>query len=156
VLRAGSLRCGEGSRVTALAGSQAGALAILASSSGYSVQRFAPSGEPVGGQFSLSARPFCSGDRCDFISTAAMDDRGRFAVVWEVATGGFYSLYFQVFTPRGRPLTPRILVHPRPTHDPVSPAIALANDGTVAVAWNREKAGFLDESALVVRRFQLP
>ena len=95
VFRVGSRRCGEGSRVTALAGSQAGALAILASSAGYSVQRFAPSGEPVGGQFSLSARPFCSGDRCDFISTAAMDDRGPF----RGGLGGGHRRFLQSLSP---------------------------------------------------------
>jgi hypothetical protein len=157
VYRVGSRRCDDpGFAVAALVGSQAGALAVLRTSSGHSVQRFAPSGEPVGARFALSARPLCSGDRCDFINAAAMDDRGRLAVIWDVSTSGLHNLFLQVFTPRGRPLTDRVLVNPFPSLSSQAHAVALANDGTLAVVRRQGPAGFLDEGGLYLQRFELP
>jgi hypothetical protein len=156
VYRVGSRRCDDpGFAVAALVGSRAGALAVLRTSSGHSVQRFAPSGEPVGARFPLSARPLCSGNRCDFITTAAVDDRGRLAVVWEVSDNGARSLFVQVFTPRGRALTDRLPVNPEPSAGFFNPAVALANDGTVAVVWRRD-SNLPEEDGLLIQRFELP
>jgi len=156
VFRVGSHQCGKGSSIAALTGSQAGALAILGSAAGYVVQRFSPSGDAVGGQFALLQRPICSEEGCDFINTAAMDDFGRFAVVWEVTDHGVRNLFVQAFNPRGRPLTGRVLISPSPGSSLGLPAIALANDGTLAVVWRREGSNLPDEDGLFVRRFRLP
>jgi len=157
VYRAGIRGCDDpGFAVAALVGSRAGAMAVLRSSSGHSVQRFTPSGEPAGGRFALSSRPLCSGDRCDFIDAAAMDDRGRLAVIWNVSTGGLHNLLLQVFTPRGRALTDRLVVPLFPSRSFEGVAVALANDGTAAAVWRQGPAGFLDEGGLYLRRFELP
>ena len=156
VFRMGSHQCGQGSSIAALTGSQAGVLAILGSASGYDVQRFSPSGDAVGGQLPILRRPICSGERCEFVNTAAMDDFGRFAVVWEVTDHGVRDYFVQAFNPRGRPLAGRVLISPSPGTSLGLPAIALANDGAIAVVWRREGSNLPEEDGLFVRRFRLP
>ncbi len=48
LIRIGRLTCGESTAIVALAGSRAGAVAVLRTSSGHSVQRLGPSGEARG------------------------------------------------------------------------------------------------------------
>lgn len=154
-LRTGSLECGRGSGVTALVGSRAGALAILRSPAGYSAQRFGPSGELTGREIPLSRR-ICSESRCDFIASLAMDDRGRFAVLWEVSGAARRSFFAQVFTPRGRALTDRIPVGSTIPATLSSGSIALTNEGDLAVVWRRESVEDPEETGFYLWRLQLP
>jgi hypothetical protein len=156
VFRVGSFACGQGAGIARLVGSRAGALALVRDLTGYSVQRFGPSGEPVGGQGRLSRKPLCSEGRCDFISSIAMDDQGRFVVAWDVSEGTTRDFFVQAFTPRGRPMTDRIPLGSVPLHSFVEPAVALSNDGTVAVAWRQESTDSPEQDGLFVRRFRLP
>jgi hypothetical protein len=158
VYRAGTRRCeasAEGGALLALRGSRAGALAIFAASPQYVVQRFDPAGKPVGGRFPLS-RQACTESRCAVIGTVAMDDPGRFVVVWEVVDSGTYSLAAQLFSPRGKPLTGQVPVTDLPSRTFQTPAAALADDGTLAVAWRRESAEHPERAGLYLRRLRLP
>jgi hypothetical protein len=142
--------------LAALEGSRAGVLAVFAGPQGYSVQRFAASGTPLGARFPISRRAICQGRQCEFVSAVALDDRGRFAVIWEVRNVGTSSNVFaQLFTWRGRPLTGRIPVNLTPSVDPSASAAALANDGTLVVAWRR-RVESPALSGLFLRSFQLP
>lgn len=156
VLRVGTPACGEGSGVVDLLESRAGMLAILLGPEGYSMQRFSPSGEPVGGQPQLYRRPLCSEDECNFIVSAAMDDGGRLAVLWEVFGPSTRTFFAQVFTPRGRPLTDRIPVGSTIPATLSSGSIALTNEGTIAVVWRRESVEAPEENGLYVWRYPLP
>jgi hypothetical protein len=161
VYRVGDLECGKaGTGPAMMAGSRAGMLVIFLGRQGlgpqsYFAQRYAPSGQRIPGQFPLSRQPICSGNRCGFTFSAAMDDSGRFALVWDVRDGLSQKLFVQAFSPGGKPLTGRILVNSNPSaFSSSSSAVALANDGTLAVVWQRE--GAAARRGLFVRRFQLP
>ncbi len=147
--------CGvsEGSLLKALAGSRAGYLAVFTdfgTVSTYSAQRFSPTGEPVGGRFTIPGQ--FSGDaslKNDLLTGLALDDRGRFVITWEtfrttdVRTERL--LTAQVFSIRNRPLRKAILLGT----DAVHSAVALANDGNLMVTWRQHGTG------LKVRRFRL-
>jgi hypothetical protein len=147
--------CGEsgGSVLEALAGSRAGFLAVFAHIgrvSTYSAQRFSPTGEPVGGRFTVPGQFTGSADEWnDLVTGLAMDDRGRFVITWETfrstqaQTERFLSA--QVFSIRNRPLRKRFTVGT----DAAGSAVALANDGSLLVAWRQYGAG------LKVRRFRI-
>jgi hypothetical protein len=156
VYRPGDLKCGEaGTGPAVMAGSRAGMLVIFLGPQGYFAQRYAPSGRRIPGQFPLSRQPICSGRRCELIHSTSMDDSGRFAVVWEVTDGVSQRLFVQAFAPGGAPLTGRIPVSFNPSaFFSSSAAVALANDGILAVVWRRE--GAAARRGLFVRRFQLP
>lgn len=146
----------NGFGLAALEGSRAGILAVFSGPQGYSVQRFAPSGAPLGARIPISQRAICQDRQCEFVSAVALDDRGRFAVIWEARNVGVSSnLFAQFFTWRGRPLTGRIPVNLTPSVPPSGTAAALANDGTLVVAWTRG-AKPPARSGLFLRRFQLP
>jgi hypothetical protein len=140
-----------------LESSRTGSLAVFYDyhADGFSAQRFSPGGQPVGGRFSLGPSPNrCTNLRCEFLAAAAMDDHGRFVVIWETQVFEppfrFHSLTAQLFSPRGKPLTRRFPVTPERSRDSaMAPAAALANDGTLVVVWQRN-------GDLFWRPFQLP
>jgi hypothetical protein len=154
----GTSRCGspDVSSLLALAGSRAGALAAFSESRRIAVQRFAPSGEPVGGSFSLPA-PACTQDLCTALGAFAMDDAGRFAVVWQTLGHGQSSrLVAQLFNSRGKPLTGLVPVSDEPSSDLTPPAAALADDGTLAVVWRLVGAADPQRDGLILKRLRLP
>ncbi|MFY9826531.1 MAG: hypothetical protein WAM82_34535 [Thermoanaerobaculia bacterium] len=152
-----SARCGDdGFTLTSLVGSRAGTLAVFAGPEGYSVQRFATSGEPAGDRFVLTGKPACVETRCERAAAVAMDDSGRFAVIWEVSENGTVSnLFAQLFTPAGKPRTERLPVNATPSMGLESPAAALANDGDLLVAWTRSDTLHPEQAGLFLRRMRL-
>jgi hypothetical protein len=156
VYRVGSFACGANVSLVSLQGSSAGALAILWSAEGYFAQRFNPSsGDLAGRLIPLRKGPVCVNGRCEFLLTAAMDDRGRFVVAWEVIGPEGADSFFQVYTARGRALTEPIPISTVPFTNFETLTLALANDGTLAVAW-RDGASAPNREGLFLRRFQLP
>jgi hypothetical protein len=152
----GTSRCdssGPGALV-ALVGSRAGALAVFAGAQEAVVQRFDPSGEPVGGRFPLS-RQTCTEGHCTTIGALTMDNAGRFAVIWQTFEPGSSRLAAQLFSPRGRPLTGLVPVSDLPSTGLDSPAAALADDGTLAVVWRREGAADPERNGLFLWRRRL-
>jgi len=154
--RVGTAKCSApgAASLRALVGSRAGALALFVSSE-YLVQRFAPSGEPVGGFFRIPNVP-CDENRCASIGAFAVDGFGRFAVIWELDNSGSSSLAAQLFNPRGKPLTGLVPVNDAPSLGFQTPAAALADDGTLAVVWRREDSLHPQNAGLFLRRLQLP
>ena len=155
LIRIGRLTCGESTAIVALAGSRAGAVAVLRTNSGHSVQRLGPSGESLGKPVAISRR-LCGGAGlgtfCRLVKDVAMNDQGRFAVVWEVAADPTI-FYAQVYKPDATPLTGTMEIGFRGI-TASDPAIALANDGTVAVAL-RQDSGISEDAALLLRRFRV-
>ncbi|HEX4963165.1 MAG TPA: hypothetical protein VF173_20205 [Thermoanaerobaculia bacterium] len=146
----------DGLGLDALVGSRAGALAVFADLEGPSAQRLAASGEAKEGRFPLSRDFLCSEDRCETAAAVAMDTRGRFVVIWEVTEHGtISSLFAQLFTPAGKPRTERIPVSSAPSQGSETPAVALANDGTVLVAWTRMDTVHPERSGLYLRRLRM-
>jgi hypothetical protein len=156
VYRAGTSRCSspDAAAIHALVGSRAGVLALFASFRDL-VQRFAPSGEPVGGLIRLPSPP-CNESQCASISAFAMDNFGRFAVIWEVTGTGGFNLAAQLFNPRGKPLTGLVPVNSLPSGTFQTPAAALADDGTLVVVWRREDSFHPENDGLFLRRLRLP
>ncbi|HEV7508402.1 MAG TPA: hypothetical protein VGS07_26205 [Thermoanaerobaculia bacterium] len=152
-----SSQCGDdGFTLASLVGSRAGTLAVFTGPGGFSAQRFAPSGEPAGGRFALTSQPACVENRCERAAAVAMDDRGRFAVIWEVSENGTVSnLFAQLFTLAGKPRTERLPVNATPSMGLESPAAALANDGDLLVAWTRSDTQHSERMGLFLRRLRL-
>jgi hypothetical protein len=155
--RVGTSRCAspDAAAIIALVGSRAGALAVYASSPQYFAQRFSPSGEPVGGFLHIPDPP-CNETQCGSLAAVAMDNSGRFAVIWEESGAGGFNLAAQLFNPRGKPLTGLVPVNSRPSETFQTPAAALADDGTLAVVWRREDSSHPVNAGLFLRRLQLP
>jgi hypothetical protein len=137
----GTSRCAspDASALLALVGSRAGALAVFSGEQDLA-QRFDPSGEPVGGRF-LLPKQTCTESTCTTTGASAMDNAGRFAVVWQTFEPGSSRLAAQLFNPRGKPLTGPVPVSDEPSSDLFPPAAALADDGTLAVVWRRQDPG---------------
>jgi hypothetical protein len=156
LLGIGRLTCKESAAIVALAGSRAGAVAVLRTSSGHSVQRLGPSGEVVGKPVPISRR-LCQGIGegffCRYVRDVAMNDRGRFAVVWEIA-GSPTVFYAQAYSPNVIAGANSVELAVVGSTSP-NPAIALANDGTVAVALRRD-TGIPEDAGLFLQRFRAP
>jgi hypothetical protein len=154
--RVGTSRCSspDAAAIRALVGSRAGVLALFASSQDI-VQRFAPSGEPVGGLIHLPSPP-CDESQCASIAAFTMDDFGRFAVIWEQSGSAGFNLAAQLFNPRGKPLTGLVRVNGAPSLGFQIPAAALADDGTLAVVWRRENSLHPENDGLFLRLLRLP
>ena len=152
----GRLTCKESAAIVALAGSRAGAVAVLRTSSGHSVQRLGPSGEVVGKPVAISRR-LCQGIGegffCKLVKDVAMNDQGRFAVVWEIA-GSPTLFYAQAYKPNVIAGANSVELGFRDSGP--DPAIALANDGTVAVALWQDIRGGREEEGLFLQRFRAP
>jgi len=141
--------------VAALAGSRSGVLALFFGDSYFLAQRFDPStGAPTAGQFRIP-RSACTEGHCVFLAALAMDDSGRFAVIWETDDFNRFSLAAQLFNPRGKPITGRIAVSDDTSGSFEAPAAALADDGTLAVMWRRELGSVNATDGLYLRRMAL-
>ncbi len=147
----------NGSILKELAASRAGFLAVFShidTLSTYSAQRFSPRGEPVGSRFTLPGRFTGAADgKNDLLTGLALDDRGRFVITWETVHSAPAQvervLSAQVFSPRNRPLRKAFTIGTGATHS----AIALANDGSLLIAW--QQVGDPPASGLKVRRFRI-
>lgn len=151
----GNSRCNPGpGGLVALVGSRAGALAVF---DGFQdpVQRFAPSGEPVGGRFLLPGQTCTANSVCTVVAAVAMDNSGRFAVIWQLIEPGSSGLAAQLFNSRGKPLTGLVPVSDEPSSDLSPPAAALADDGTLAVVWRLVGAADPQRDGLVLKRLRL-
>ena len=141
-----------------LVGGHAGFLAIFAGPDGHSAQRYSASGAVKGGRFPIADRSQCeSGEgACESVAAAGMDSRGRFVVIWEITGNGTGSnLFAQLFTPGGKARTERIPVNATPSLSLESPAVALADDGNVLVAWTRTDTLHPERTGLFLRRMRL-
>ncbi|HEX4963164.1 MAG TPA: hypothetical protein VF173_20200 [Thermoanaerobaculia bacterium] len=152
----GELCAERGFGLAGLASSHAGALAVFSGPDGYSGQRFAPSGEAVGGLFPLGGPP-CTDLTCRAVRAVAMDDNGRFALVWETTVNGVGSnLAAQLYTAANRPRSVLTPVNLTPSKGLETPVAALANDGTLEIAWSRLIPGDAVHTGLFVRRLRMP
>jgi hypothetical protein len=139
-----------------LASSRAGALAVFSAPDGYSGQRFAPSGQPVGGLFPIRRQPLCQDLHCQVLRAVAMDDNGRFAVVWEMSDGlESFNLTAQLYTATNKPRGALVPVNLKLSIEPEFPAAALANDGALEIIWTRVDP-FQTAHQLFARRLRLP
>lgn len=148
----------QGFGIDALVGGRGGALAIFASSDGHSAQRIEASGETKQGRFQIAGAPPCSDSDgpCESIAAVSMDTRGRFVVIWEVTEHATVSnLFAQLFTPGGKARTERIPVSTAPSMGFESPAVALADNGSVMVAWTRSDTQHPERTGLFLRRMWL-
>lgn len=156
LLGIGRLTCKESTEIVALAGSRAGAVAVLRTSSGHSVQRLGPFGERVGKPIPISRR-LCQGIGegafCRYVKDVAMNDRGRFAVVWQIA-GSPTVYYALVYSPNAVAGANSVELGFE-SNISLNPAIALANDGTVAVVLRRD-TGIPEDTGLFLLRFRAP
>jgi hypothetical protein len=153
VLRVGDVSCVSQTSASffSLVGSRAGALAVFYDGR-YFAQRFGPSGEAVGGRIPL---PSCVQARCANFAVAALDDSGRFAVIWETNESSSFNLFAQLFSAQGKPLTGFIRVNDSQSTFYEDPDAALANDGTLVVVWQR-RAPLPDDNGLFLKVLQLP
>jgi hypothetical protein len=160
LIRIGRLTCGESTTIVALAGSRAGAVAVLRTNSrtnsGHSVQRLGPTGEILGKPVEISRR-LCQGIGegffCRYVKDVAMNDQGRFAVVWDIS-GGFSVFYAQAYSPNVIAGANSVELGFRGSGS--DPAIALANNGTVAAALWQDSRGAREETGLFLQRFRAP
>jgi hypothetical protein len=90
---------------------------------------------------------------CRYVKDVALNDRGRFAVVWEIA-GSPTVFYAQAYSPNVVAGANSVELGFQGNTSP-NPAIALANDGTVAVAL-RHDTGIPEDAGLFLQRFRAP
>jgi len=145
-----------GFSLAGLASSRAGALAVFSAPDGVVGQRFAPSGQAVGGLFRISRQPVCDDTHCRNLRAVAMDDNGRFALVWEISDGlDIFNLAAQLYSAANKPRGDLVPVNLKLSIEPEFPAAALANDGSLEVAWTRVDP-FQTAHQLFARRLRLP
>lgn len=145
-----------GFALAGLASSRAGALAVFSGPDGVFGQRFATSGQAVGGLFALRRGPVCAGLHCQNIRAVAMDDNGRFALVWEISDGlNVFNLSTQLYSAANKLRGGLVPVTLKLSIEPESPVAALANDGSLEIVWNRVDP-FQTDHQLFARRFRLP
>ncbi len=126
-------------------------------------QRFSSTGQRLGGQFRINTT--VQNDQLN--PSVAMDDFGNFIVVW-AAKGQPYS-YFndvrgQVYNYRGERIGSEFLVNtagipgtgagPGTIH--LNPAVAMADDGSIVVAWDQitaQQNGVITDSQIFARIF---
>lgn len=145
-----------GFALAGLASSRAGALAVFSGPDGVFGQRFAPSGQAVGGLFALRRGPVCEGLHCRNVRAVAMDDNGRFALVWELSDGlNIFNLGAQLYSAANKPRGVLFPVTLKLSIEPETPAAALANDGSLEIVWTRVDP-FQTDHQLFARRLRLP
>jgi hypothetical protein len=151
-----SANTNQGVSLAGLASSRAGALAVFSAPDGVVGQRFAPSGQPVGGLFPIRRQPLCQGLTCQNLRSVAMDDNGRFALVWEISDGlNVFNLTAQLYSAGNKPRGALVPVNLTLSIQPESPAAALANDGALEIVWTRVDP-FQTASQVIARRLRLP
>jgi hypothetical protein len=139
-----------------LASSRAGALAVFSAPDGVFGQRFAPSGQPVGGLFPIRRQPLCQAATCQNLRAVAMDDNGRFALVWEISDGlDVFNLTAQLYSAGNKLRGGLVPVNIAPSIHPETPAAALSNDGALVIVWTRVDP-FQTVPQLFARRLRLP
>jgi hypothetical protein len=145
-----------GFSLAGLASSRAGALAVFSAPDGVVGQRFAPSGRTVGSLFRISRQPVCNDTHCQNLRAVAMDDNGRFALVWEISDGlNVFNLSAQLYSAANKPRGALFPVNLKFSIQPETPAAALANDGSLEVVWTRVDP-FQTDQQLFARRLRLP
>jgi len=145
-----------GFALAGLASSRAGALAVFSGPDGVFGQRFATSGQAVGGLFPLRRGPVCEELHCQNLRAVAMDDNGRFALVWELSDGlNVFNLSVQLYSAANKPRGVLFPVTLKLSIEPETPAAALANDGSLEVVWTRVDP-FQTDHQLFARRLRLP
>jgi hypothetical protein len=145
-----------GFALAGLASSRAGALAVFTAPDGVFGQRFAPSGQPVGGLFPIRRGPVCEVTHCQNLRAVAMDDNGRFALVWEMSANlDTFNLAAQLFSAANKPRGGLVPVNLKVSIQLETPVAALANDGSLEVVWTRVDP-FQTDQQLFARRLRLP
>ena len=86
-----------------------------------------------------------------------MDDNGRFVLIWETIVNlGGSNLAAQLYSAGNKPRGGLVAVNLTPSIGPELPAAALANDGTLEVAWTRVDPAHPNLNGLFVRKLRLP
>ena len=166
-----SFRLGDGSCegfglfLRGLSAGDSGSVALLAGFARHSVQLFTPSGEPAGPRRIVGERERCTGIVCETVLSVAMDNSGRFAVVWALALDvpsssegdrypPRYQLLARFFDPQGEPLGETFQVTGALSRFEPAVAAALSDDGSLVVVWDRD-AATPEKSGMFLRRFQI-
>lgn len=105
-----------------------------------SFQLFGSDGDPAGPRKVIGSRSSCVANQCEYITGAAMDSDGNFAVMWthelfEHPQPTRYSLQVQFFDPQGRPLGERTEVFASSQVFSPPPAVDFTKDGNLLVVW---------------------
>lgn len=146
----------SGFALAGLASSRAGALAVFSGPDGVFGQRFESSGQAVGGLFPLRREPVCDGLHCQNLRAVALDDNGRFALVWEISDGlNVFNLSAQLYSAANKPRGTVFPVTLKRSIEPETPAAALANDGALEIVWTRVDP-FQTDHQVFARRVRLP
>ena len=82
---------------------------------------------------------------------------GRFALVWETIVNlGSSNLTAQLYSAANKPRGGPVPVNLTPSTGPEFPAAALANDGSLEIAWTRVDPAHPERNGLFVRKLRLP
>lgn len=154
---------GSGWRLRGLASGDSGSVALFEGRRS-SVQIFAPSGEPAVPRKVVGKREPCLAE-CENVLSVAMDNSGRFAVIWGLrldvpssSEGDRYpprhTLLAQFFDPQGQPLGERFPVTGTLSRFEPTVAASLSDDGSLVVVWDRT-AATPEKSGMFLRRFSI-
>jgi len=131
----------EGWEVGALAAGPAGTLALLDGAQD-SLQFFEPDSHLAVPRHVLNRDASCTDAFCESAVTLAMDGAGRFVLLSETRRvtrdGPQFDLFAQLFDAKGRSSGPRFKVNGTPSFETMNAALALTDDGTLLVAWDRK------------------
>ncbi len=112
-------------------------------------QRFNSAGVAIGPELGVNTYTDGVQDHPD----VAIDDAGRFVVVWESfgQDGSSYGVYAQRYGTAGQKLGGELRVNVTTLDRQRSPAVAMASDGRFVVVWQAKPAGPLD--VIMARRY---
>lgn len=106
--------------------------------SGVFAQRYSAQGVPQGVEFKVNTYT-TSAQR---VPSAAMDADGDFVVTWmSLQDGGSYGIYAQAYNAVGVPQGAEFKVNTYTISNQLSPAVAMAAEGEVVVAWESAQDG---------------
>ncbi len=104
------------------------------SGDGVFAQRFDNTGAAVDAEFQVNTTTD-GAQSMRWGRSAAMDDAGSFAVVWESADSDGKGVFGQVFSSDGVPVGGEFQINTYPTGDQANPAVAMDAGGGFIVAW---------------------
>lgn len=147
----------EGWQVGALAAGPAGTLALLDGAQD-SLQFFEPDSHLPVPRRVLNGDASCDDAFCENAVALAMDGSGRFVLLTQTRrvsrNGSQFDLFAQLFDTQGRTVGPRFQVNRVPSFERMNAALALTDDGTLLVAWDR-KSGEPGGEGLFLRWFHV-
>jgi hypothetical protein len=115
---------------------------------GIYAQLYDASGNPVGSEFRVNGTT--AGDQLS--PDVSMNASGEFVVVWQSADGDGTGIFAQRYDASGTALGGELLVNTEELGDQTAPVVAMAADGSFAVAWQSQGQDG-DASGIYAQRF---